>query len=81
MLYTGNAQFSTVNGLNLWKSILNAFLNAHINIPLLSILFHRGVNKGELICGINAHFSCDLSERSITRTRLYCQPLGYNIWV
>ena len=81
MLYTGNAQFSTDKGIILWKSILNAFLNAHINIPLLSILFHRGVNKGVLICGINVHFPCDLSERSITRTRLYCQPLGYNIWV
>ena len=61
---------------NLWKSIKNAFQNGHINKNLFSTDFHKGVNKGVLICGINVHFPCDLSERSITRTRYYCQPLG-----
>ena len=63
-------------GVNLWKSVINAFQNAIINIPLLSILFHKGVNKGVLICGINVILGSDLSERSITRTRYNYKTLG-----
>ena len=85
MLYTGNAQFSTVNGLNLWKSILNAFQNALINIPLRSILFHKGVNKGgvisginvsngNVICGINVISCSDLSEHYNTISLILSTP-------
>ena len=85
MLYTGNTQFSTVNEVNLWKSILNAFQNALINIPLLSILFHKGVNKGGVISGINVSngnvicgikvISCsDLSEHYNTISLILSTP-------
>ena len=69
-------QLLLVSCLNLWKSILNAFQNAIINIHLLSILFHKGVNKGGLICGINVILGSDLSERIITRTRYNYKTLG-----
>ena len=46
-------EFSTDKGVNLWKSVINGVLNVIINIRLCCILFHKGVNKGVLICGLN----------------------------
>ena len=46
-------EFSTDKGLNLWKSVINGILIAEINIRLCCIDFHKGVNKGGVICGIN----------------------------
>ncbi len=66
MLYTGSTQFSTLFGVNLWKTIKKDVLNAQINNSLLSILFHKGVNKGGVICGINVSQCCYLSEHYIT---------------
>ena len=77
MYYLSFPQLLLVSGVNLWKSILNAFQNGLINIPLRSILFHKGVNKGDaicglnvnkdiVICGINVSQCCYLSEHYIT---------------
>ena len=46
-------EFSTDKGVNLWKSVINDVLNVIINIRLCCILFHKGVNKGGVICGLN----------------------------
>ena len=53
MLYTVITQFSTDSTPNLWKSVINGVLIAQINIRLCCIDFHKGVNKGGVICGIN----------------------------
>ena len=70
-------EFSTDKGLNLWKSVINGILIAEINIRLCCIDFHKGVNKGGVICGINVKnwslicgikvlLCSDLSEQFIT---------------
>ena len=72
-------EFSTDKVLILWKSIINLFKNAYINITLFSKCFPQccykldvicgeGVKNGVLICGIIDSFYSDLSERIITRT-------------
>ena len=84
-------EFSTDKVLILWKSIINLFKNAYINITLFSKCFPQccyisdvicgeGVKNGVLICGINDRFYSDLSERIITRTPVNCQPLDYIMW-
>ena len=84
-LTTSFPQLLLVIGVNLWKSILNVFQNALINIPTCFILFHKGVNKGELIsginvnkdiviCGINVSQCCYLSEHYITISLLMSTP-------
>ena len=80
-------EFSTDKGVILWKSIINLFKNAYINITLffkcfpqccykLDVICGEGVKNGVLICGIIDSFYSDLSERIITRTPVNCQPLG-----
>ena len=46
-------EFSTDKGVILWKSVINGVLIAIINIRLCCKDFHKGVNKGGVICGIN----------------------------
>ena len=83
--------FSTDKGVILWKSIINLFKNAYINITLffkcfpqccykLNVICGEGVKNGVLICGIIDSFYSDLSERIITRTPVNCQPLVYIMW-
>ncbi len=83
--------FSTDKVLILWKSIINLFKNAYINITMLfkcfpqccyisDVICGEGVKNGVLICGINDRFYSDLSERIITRTPVNCQPLDYIMW-
>ena len=83
--------FSTDSALILWKSIINLFKNAYINItPLfkcfpqccykLNVICGLSVKNVWLICGINDSFYSDLSERIITRTPVNCQPLVYIMW-
>ncbi len=80
-------EFSTDKGVILWKSIINLFKNAYINITLffkcfpqccykLDVICGISVKNGVLICGIIDSFYSDLSERIITRTPVNCQPLG-----
>ena len=84
-------EFSTDKVLILWKSIINLFKNAYINITLffkcfpqccykLDVICGEGVKNGVLICGIIDSFYSDLSERIITRTPVNCQPLVYIMW-
>ena len=79
--------FSTDKGVILWKSIINLFKNAYINITLffkcfpqccykLNVICGEGVKNGVLICGIIDSFYSDLSERIITRTPVNCKTLG-----
>ena len=79
--------FSTDKGVILWKSIINLFKNAYINITLffkcfpqccykLDVICGEGVKNGVLICGIIDSFYSDLSERIITRTPVNCKTLG-----
>ena len=83
--------FSTDKGVILWKSIINLFKNAYINITLffkcfpqccykLDVICGEGVKNGVLICGIIDSFYSDLSERIITRTPVNCKTLGNIIW-
>ena len=83
--------FSTDKGVILWKSIINLFKNAYINITLffkcfpqccykLNVICGISVKNGVLICGIIDSFYGDLSERIITRTPVNCQPLVYIMW-
>ena len=83
--------FSTDKGVILWKSIINLFKNAYINITLffkcfpqccykLNVICGISVKNGVLICGIIDSFYSDLSERIITRTPVNCQPLVYIMW-
>ncbi len=46
-------EFSTDREVILWKSVINGVLNVIINIRLCCKDFHKGVNKGGVICGIN----------------------------
>ena len=48
-------EFSTDREVILWKSITNGILIAQINIRLCCIDFHKGVNKGGVICGLNVY--------------------------
>ena len=48
-------EFSTDREVILWKSVINEVLIREINIRLCCILFHKGVNKGGVICGINVN--------------------------
>ena len=84
-------EFSTDKGVILWKSIINLFKNAYINITLFfkcfpqccyisDVICGEGVKNGVLICGIIDSFYSDLSERIITRTPVNCQPLVYIMW-
>ena len=84
-------EFSTDKGVILWKSIINLFKNAYINITLffkcfpqccykLDVICGISVKNGVLICGIIDSFYSDLSERIITRTPVNCQPLVYIMW-
>ena len=84
-------EFSTDKALILWKSIINLFKNAYINITLFfkcfpqccyisDVICGEGVKNGVLICGIIDSFYSDLSERIITRTPVNCQPLVYIMW-
>ena len=77
-------EFSTDKGVILWKSIINLFKNAYINITLffkcfpqccykLNVICGISVKNGVLICGIIDSFYSDLSERIITRTSEICQ--------
>ena len=79
--------FSTDKGVILWKSIINLFKNAYINITLffkcfpqccykLDVICGISVKNGVLICGIIDSFYSDLSERIITRTPVNCKTLG-----
>ena len=88
---TIRGQFSTDKVLILWKSIINLFKNAYINITLffkcfpqccykLDVICGISVKNGVLICGIIDSFYSDLSERIITRTPVNCQPLVYIMW-
>ena len=83
--------FSTDKGVILWKSIINLFKNAYINITLffkcfpqccykLDVICGEGVKNGVLICGIIDSFYSDLSERIITRTPVNCKTLVYIMW-
>ena len=83
--------FSTDSTLILWKSIINLFKNAYINITLFfkcfpqccyisEVICGEGVKNGCIICGIIDSFYSDLSERIITRTPVNCQPLVYIMW-
>ena len=83
--------FSTDSALILWKSIINLFKNAYINITLffkcfpqccykLNVICGKDVKNGCIICGIIDSFYSDLSERIITRTPVNCQPLVYIMW-
>ena len=83
--------FSTDSALILWKSIINLFKNAYINITLFfkcfpqccyisEVICGEGVKNGCIICGIIDSFYSDLSERIITRTPVNCQPLVYIMW-
>ena len=83
--------FSTDKGVILWKSIINLFKNAYINITLffkcfpqccykLNVICGEGVKNGVLICGIIDSFYSDLSERIITRTPVNCKTLVYIMW-
>ena len=83
--------FSTDKGVILWKSIINLFKNAYINITLffkcfpqycykLNVICGEGVKNGVLICGIIDSFYSDLSERIITRTPVNCKTLGNIMW-
>ena len=83
--------FSTDSALILWKSIINLFKNAYINITLffkcfpqccykLNVICGEGVKNGCIICGIIDSFYGDLSERIITRTPVNCQPLVNIMW-
>ena len=80
-------EFSTDKGVILWKSIINLFKNAYINITLffkcfpqccykLNVICGISVKNGVLICGIIDSFYSDLSERIITRTPVNCKTLG-----
>ena len=80
-------EFSTDKALILWKSIINLFKNAYINITLffkcfpqccykLDVICGISVKNGVLICGIIDSFYSDLSERIITRTPVNCKTLG-----
>jgi len=80
-------EFSTDKGVILWKSIINLFKNAYINITLffkcfpqccykLDVICGISVKNGVLICGIIDSFYSDLSERIITRTPVNCKTLG-----
>ena len=84
-------EFSTDKGVILWKSIINLFKNAYINITLffkcfpqccykLNVICGEGVKNGVLICGIIDSFYSDLSERIITRTPVNCKTLVYIMW-
>ena len=84
-------EFSTDKGVILWKSIINLFKNAYINITLffkcfpqccykLNVICGISVKNGVLICGIIDSFYGDLSERIITRTPVNCQPLVNIMW-
>ena len=84
-------EFSTDKGVILWKSIINLFKNAYINITLffkcfpqccykLDVICGEGVKNGVLICGIIDSFYSDLSERIITRTPVNCKTLVYIMW-
>ena len=83
--------FSTDKGVILWKSIINLFKNAYINITLffkcfplccykLDVICGEGVKNGVLICGIIDSFYSDLSERIITRTPVNCKTLVNIMW-
>ena len=83
--------FSTDSALILWKSIINLFKNAYINITLFfkcfpqccyisEVICGEGVKNGCIICGIIDSFYSDLSERIITRTPVNCKTLGNIIW-
>ena len=83
--------FSTDKALILWKSIINLFKNAYINITLFfkcfpqccyisEVICGEGVKNGVLMCGIIDRFYSDLSERIITRTPVNCQSLVYIMW-
>ena len=83
--------FSTDKGVILWKSIINLFKNAYINITLFfkcfpqccyisDVICGEGVKNGCIICGIIASFYSDLSERIITRTPVNCKTLGNIMW-
>ena len=83
--------FSTDSALILWKSIINLFKNAYINITLffkcfpqccykLNVICGEGVKNGVLICGIIDSFYSDLSERIITQTPVNCKTLVYIMW-
>ena len=61
---------------NLWKSILNLFKNALINILSFFISFLNVLIKGKDYKGFNVSFGSDLSERIITRTRYNYKTLG-----
>ena len=80
-------EFSTDKGVILWKSIINLFKNAYINITLffkcfpqccykLNVICGISVKNGVLICGIIDSFYSHLSERIITRTPVNCKTLG-----
>jgi len=83
--------FSTDKGVILWKSIINLFKNAYINITLffkcfpqccykLHVICGISVKNGVLICGIIDSFYSDLSERIITRTPVNCKTLVNIMW-
>ena len=61
---------------NLWKSILNLFKNALINILSFFIPFLNVLIKGKDYMCFNVILGSDLSERSITRTRYNYKTLG-----
>ena len=46
-------EFSTDREVILWKSVITDVLIREINIRLCCKDFHKGVNKGGVICGLN----------------------------
>ena len=77
---------------NLWKTNINDVLNVEINNKLCFILVLNVVRIWkQFVCNLyrmsidyallNDTLGSDLSESIITRSRLNCQPLGYNFRV
>ena len=61
-------------GVNLWKSVINVFLNAHINIPLFFIRVFNVLFKGKDYSDLNVLRGRYLSEHYITISLILSTP-------